>query len=143
MTLAQRFGRVEAPLFRALNTLGGPVAQAGWFSPRILWPTGLILLETTGRVSGSKHRVPVLATLHAGYVIVGTVRAGRSQWYRNLLAEPRVSYWLRGEERQGSAILLAPAPESGLPPELEAMARALAPFAVCPDVGFAAIAPDG
>jgi len=135
----------EADFFRALNMLVEPVVRAGCGSPG-LWPTGLVVVETRGEKTGRPHRVPLMATVWDGCVFVSTVRGQRSQWARNLAADPAARYWLSGRERQGRALLFAsgaPAPATDrLPP----LARAVAERLLAPAVGlgwtFVVIVPD-
>ena len=114
--------RIEADFFRALNALVEPAVRAGCGSPGLL-PTGLIVLETTGAKSGQPRRVPLLATVFDGCVFIGTVRGARSLWVRNLVAEPRVRYWVAGREHRGLAQDLRP----GSAPARHRRAAALRP----------------
>ncbi len=118
-------GITEPESFRMLKTLVEPAVRAGCWSPG-LFPTGLIVLETTGARSGTPRRTPLLATVFDGCVFIGTVRGTRSQWAKNLRARPEARYWLGGREHRGHARVFglgAPAPgTNGLPP----LARALA-----------------
>lgn len=128
-------GSHEADFFRALNALVEPAVRAGLGAP-VLWPTGLILLETTGRASGQPRRVPLVATVLEGCVFTATVRGPRSQWMQNLAANPRARCWIAGAERSGRALLFAPgAPPpalDGLPPTARAVAEGLvAPATRC------------
>jgi deazaflavin-dependent oxidoreductase (nitroreductase family) len=96
-----------------------PVVRAGCFSPNLFAPTGLIVLETTGRRSGKPHRTPVLAMLMDGHLIVRTFRGERSAWFQNLRANPEVAYWSGGQKTLAQAIVHAPGEEcrtAGLPP---------------------------
>jgi deazaflavin-dependent oxidoreductase (nitroreductase family) len=107
-----------AEFFRTLNRFVEPVAEAGCFSPEF-WPTGLILLETTGRRSGRPHRTPVLAMIMDEHVIVRTIRGERSQWFRNLRANPKVRYWSGGQPKLARAVVHTPGEEcstEALPP---------------------------
>ena len=93
--------------------------RAGCFTPNLFAPTGLIVLETTGRRSGKPHRTPVLAMLMDGHLIVRTFRGERSAWFQNLRANPDVAYWSGGQKTLAQAILHAPGEEchtAGLPP---------------------------
>ena len=92
-------------LFHRLNALVEPTVRAGWLSPGIT-PTGLILLETTGRRSGRTHNTPLLATLVLDYAVVSTVRSDSSQWLRNLAATPDARYWLGGRPRECRAYIV-------------------------------------
>lgn len=107
---ARAGGGVEISLFSALNRLVEPGVQAGFGSLWIL-PVGLIVLETTGRKTGLPQRVPLLAAMIAGHVVVSTVRVQQSHWLRNALHDPEVRYWVRGQELQGRAIVVMPGRE--------------------------------
>jgi hypothetical protein len=98
-------GGVEISLFSALNRLVEPGVQAGFGSLWIL-PVGLIVLETTGRKTGLPQRVPLLAAMMAGHVVVSTVRIQESLWLRNALEDPEVRYWVRGQVLRGRAIVV-------------------------------------
>ena len=88
-----------------------PVVRAGCFSPNLFAPTGLIVLETTGRRSGGPHRTPVLAMLMERHLIVRTFRGERSQWFKNLRANPQVAYWSGGRKTLARAEVHAPGEE--------------------------------
>ena len=87
--------------FRALNSVVRPLLKLGAGSP---WPvgSGVVVLETTGRVTGEKREVPLLATRIGDQVYVSTVRR-RSQWVRNLEASPDAGVWLAGRRRPAMA----------------------------------------
>ena len=105
--------------FRTLNGVVEPVVRAGCFSPNLFTPTGLIVLETTGRRSGKTHHTPVLAMLMDGHLIVRTFRGERSEWFKNLRANPDVAYWSGGQKIPARAEVHAPGEEcqtAGLPP---------------------------
>ena len=97
---------IEAQFFRMINRLVEPRIRAGWGSPRLV-PGGLIVLETTGRRSGRRSRLPLAALRIDGHVIVSTFRGNRSQWVKNAAANPEVRYWLRGRPRQARALVIA------------------------------------
>jgi len=101
-----------------LNSVVEPIAREGCFSPSS-WPTGLILLETTGRRSGKLRQTPVLAMQMDGHLIVRTFRGERSDWFKNLRANPEVSYWSGGDKQRALAQAYTPGEESAtgmLPP---------------------------
>jgi hypothetical protein len=83
--------------FRALNAVMVPAVKAGFGTPLPLG-VGLIVLETTGRVSGQPREVPLVATRCGRRVNVSTVR-GSSQWVKNLQARPDASIWIGGRRR--------------------------------------------
>ncbi|MEP7215646.1 MAG: nitroreductase/quinone reductase family protein [Anaerolineaceae bacterium] len=97
---------LEAQFFRSLNAVVEPWVRAGLGSPGLI-PAGLVVLETTGRRSGTPRRTPLVGGLLEGRLIVSTVRGTRSQWVRNALTTPAVRYWLLGAEHQGVATILA------------------------------------
>lgn len=88
-----------------VNRVVEPMVRLGFGSPRIV-PGGLIVLETKGRKSGRTIRTPLAATRVQGHVIIGTFRSGRSQWVRNLAAEPKARYWLAGCPREARAFVM-------------------------------------
>jgi len=87
--------------FRLLNSVVAPVVQAGVANPLPVG-AGAIVLETTGRSSGKKRRVPLLASRLGGKLVVSTVRSD-SQWVKNIEADPNVTVWLYGRARPAKA----------------------------------------
>jgi deazaflavin-dependent oxidoreductase (nitroreductase family) len=128
---APRSVRLEVEFFRFVNRWVEPQIRAGLGSPRLA-PGGLIVLETVGRKSGRRTRVPLVATRLQGHLLVGTFRGARSQWARNLAAHPEVRFWLGGRPRPATAHVIAPGPTPQplpkLPPLLRAVAALLAPY---------------
>jgi F420H(2)-dependent quinone reductase len=135
----------ETEFYRALNALVEPAVRAGLGSPGLV-PSGLVVLETTGARTGLPRSVTVLATVIEGCVFVSTLRGPRSRWIGNLVAEPRVRYWLLGREHRGRARVFAPegaAPGlDGLPPMTRGIAAGLLPPAIALGWTFAIIVPD-
>jgi deazaflavin-dependent oxidoreductase (nitroreductase family) len=137
--------RPEVQFFRAVNALVEPAVLAGCGAPGP-WPTGLILLETTGARTGLPRRAPLLATVLEGCLFVSTARGPRAQWVKNLQIEPRVRYWLAGREHHGRAVVFAPGmpppPTDGLPPLARLLADTLLPPATAFGWTFAVIVKD-
>ena len=122
---------IETEFFRMLNRVVEPMVRAGFGSPRIV-PSGLIVLEAEGRKSGRRIRSPLAATRIGSHVIVGTYRGDRSQWVKNLAAQPQTRYWLGGRVREARAFVIHEGkrfrvPKS-LPPHMKAVVRFLAPY---------------
>ena len=114
-----------------LNRVVEPMVRAGVGSPRLV-PSGLIVLEAEGRKSGRRIRSPLAATRIGNHVVLGTFRGGRSQWIRNLSAQPRTRYWLAGRARDARAFVMVEGkrfrvPQS-LPPHMRSVVRFLAPY---------------
>lgn len=104
-TAADRLRRVTTRrALRSLNRIVVPAVQAGIGSPLPVG-AGLVVLETTGRVSGQPRRVPLLATRIGSQVSVGTMRSG-SQWAKNLQAEPAAAVWVGGHKRAVTATVV-------------------------------------
>jgi deazaflavin-dependent oxidoreductase (nitroreductase family) len=122
---------IDVAFFRALNRVVEPMVRAGVGSPRLA-PGGLIVLETRGRKSGRLRRSPLAATRIGSHVLVGTFRGARSQWVRNLAAQPRTRFWLGGKARAARAFVMQEGkrfrvPKS-LPRHLQEVVRRLAPY---------------
>lgn len=121
---------VETEFFRMLNRLVEPRIRAGCASPRLV-PGGLVVLEVTGRQSGRRSRVPVVATRIQDHLVVGTFRGARSQWVRNLAANPNARVWLRGRARPAIATVISAThrPSAGrLPVLLRWVVASLVPY---------------
>ncbi|NNC81833.1 MAG: nitroreductase family deazaflavin-dependent oxidoreductase [Acidimicrobiales bacterium] len=87
--------------FDTLNRVMVPLVKAGVGTPPPIG-LGLVVLETTGRVSGKPRQVPLVATRFGNQVNVSTVR-GQSQWVKNLQAQPNGAIWVDGRKREATA----------------------------------------
>ena len=120
----------EVEFLRFLNRWVEPQVRAGLGSPRLV-PGGLIVLETRGRRTGRRARIPLVATRFGDHVVVGTFRGDRSQWTRNLEAKPETRFWMGGRARPARATVIRAgrSPRAGaLPPLLRVVAALLAPY---------------
>jgi deazaflavin-dependent oxidoreductase (nitroreductase family) len=135
---------LELQFFRTLNRLVEPHIRAGWGSPRLV-PGGLIVLETTGRQSGRRSRIPLAALRIHGHLLVSTFRGERSGWVKNLSASPDVRYWLRGRARKATALVISSGQrirgERQLPPTMRLLVRSLIPY-TCAGWTFALLSPE-
>lgn len=122
---------VEVRFFRMLNGLVEPRIRAGWGSPRLV-PGGIIVLETKGRRTGRRAKVPLAAFRISDHILVSTFRGGRSQWVKNLSADPDVRYWLRGRPRKARALVISSGQRTqsrkGLPAVVRWLVRSLTPY---------------
>jgi deazaflavin-dependent oxidoreductase (nitroreductase family) len=139
----QELSQIEASFFRTLNQFAEPLIRAGFGNP-VLWPTGAIVLETVGRNSGRKYNVPLLATRVGDMLVVGTVRR-RSQWLKNLAANPSARYWMRGWPHEATAFVIAPGiastPLDRLPSRARWLVNALTRQSNLFGIGFAILVP--
>ncbi len=139
-----RLATLEAEFFRTLNLLVEPSARAGCVFP-VFSATGVIVLEAKGRHTGLPHSSPVLATIVADHLLVGTSRGNRSQWMKNVRMNPDVRYWLRGHIHEARALVFTPGegpPETQeLPPLVRCIATNLHPTASALDFAFAILVP--
>ncbi len=120
---------IEVEFFRFLNRWLEPQIRAGLGSPRIA-PGGLIVLETRGRRTGRRARVPLVATRIQGFVLLGTFRGGRSQWPKNLAANPEVRFWIGGKPRAALATVITSSRRPRPLPKLPALLRLVVAFLV-------------
>jgi deazaflavin-dependent oxidoreductase (nitroreductase family) len=102
------FRELEARFYGTLNRFVEPWGVAGFGSPSLLIPAGLVVVETIGRKSGQTYNVPLLASVVGDAILVSTMRSGRSNWARNLAANPDVRIWLGGKARPAKAFVFAP-----------------------------------
>ena len=113
---------IEVEFFRMLNHVVEPRIRAGFGSP-CLTPGGFIVLETRGRKTGRLSRTPLAATRIQGHLVVGTFRASRSQWVKNLSAHPEIRFWLGGRARQARGFVIHPGAAARAPRSLPAALR--------------------
>ena len=127
----ERRGAIEVEFFRFLNRWLEPQIRGGLGSARLV-PGGLIVLETRGRKTGRRMRVPLVATRIQGHVLVASFRGRRSQWAKNLAASPETRFWMGGKARAAEAYILAanrrPRPLPKLPPLLRLVMVFLTPY---------------
>lgn len=79
--------------------------------PQLLYAVGLgpvygrlvLLLTTTGRVSGKERVTPLQYEEIDGEIYVGSARGVRADWYRNIAANPQVTVRYKGRHFAGLA----------------------------------------
>lgn len=125
-TLAPRF---ERQFFRTLNSVVEPLVRNGVLSSR-LTPGTLVVLESTGYLSGEARRTPLLATrISKKYCLLSTFRGERSFWIRNLQARPEAILFLGGRPKAATCRALvaegASMPEAELPGGIQRLLAAL------------------
>jgi hypothetical protein len=134
---------LEAEFYREVNQIVEPLVRAGFGSPG-LWPAGVIVVEIRGRKTGRTLNVPLLATLVGNFMLVSTVRH-QAQWIKNLVANPKVRYWLGGRSGEATAVVFAPGPETPrldhLPPVAACLATAFRPYSSVFGGGVAVLIP--
>lgn len=132
----------QKEFFNGFNRIAEPMIRAGFGNP-LLWPTGTIVVETTGRKSGQKINVPVLATRVGEMVVFSTVRRN-SQWLKNLAANPEVRYWLAGQPREANASIITPEEKVSfkhLSPQTDCLAKFLQQQSRLLGISFALLTP--
>lgn len=99
ISLFERFGprRLIEVYWRTINPLFRAVAGT---------MPGLILLETTGRRTGRSHQVPVGGRREGGTVWLVAGHASRSDYVRNITADPRVRVRVGRKWRDGTATVV-------------------------------------
>lgn len=81
------------------------------FPPRIIYALGLgpligrlvLLLTTTGRKTGLKRVTPLQYEELDGVIYVGAVRGPKTDWYRNIVANPNVEVRVKRRHFHGIA----------------------------------------
>ena len=135
--------QIESMVFTTLNQVAEPLIRAGLGNP-VCWPTGAIVLETTGRKSGRTYKVPVLAARIGSLLLISSVRR-RSQWLKNLANNPRTRYWLGGRLHEASAFVIAPGLATpslkSMPLLVSQLTSMLIPQSRMLGIGFAILAP--
>ena len=100
----------EQKFFRALNSVVEPAVRHGVFSSRLL-PTSLMVLESTGYLSGKERSTPLFCNRVGPYLLLSTARGKRSFWVRNLQNDAEVSYVLGGRTYPARAELITGDPD--------------------------------
>jgi deazaflavin-dependent oxidoreductase (nitroreductase family) len=141
--LTQQLSQFETEFFKTVNQFAEPLIRAGFANP-LLWPTGAMVLEVTGRKSGETLRVPLLATRVGDLFVVSTYRR-RSEWVKNLAANPEARYWLGGRPYDATAFVLTGDNQSSsldnLPPRAACLAGLLKQQSQLFGLSFAILAP--
>ncbi len=139
---ATSLSRLEADFFSGLNSVVEPYLRAGFGTPGFC-ANGIVLIETTGRKTGRIINVPLMAMSVGDVVIVSTVRARRSQWIRNVAANPEVRLWLRGRAHEARAFVIGDGARSTdrmrMPLRVRAIASMLHPLTITDNLAFAVL----
>ena len=87
-----------------------PLIVAILRTPVLHWllSPGLMLVRVTGRRSGRRYRIPVGYQRDGDDLIVLVSRARKKQWWRNYREARKTEIRLRGRDRQGEAVVIAP-----------------------------------
>lgn len=95
--MSQSIEQLARQVFKRLNTLMLWHWRLGMGSYLNFWPSGLgrfLILLHTGRKSGRRYQTPVNYTEHAGDVYIVAGFGPKTDWYRNLMAQPQTEVWL-------------------------------------------------
>jgi deazaflavin-dependent oxidoreductase (nitroreductase family) len=77
--------------------------RRGWMGPM---NRQLMVLTTTGRKSGKTYSIPVGFAPDGSDVWAFTLSGGRSNWYRNIQVNPRVTLEIQGKTIQADGELM-------------------------------------
>ncbi|MDH3306203.1 MAG: nitroreductase family deazaflavin-dependent oxidoreductase, partial [Acidimicrobiia bacterium] len=109
-----RYRRLEEPavmdalrrVFRRMNRSMVLMWRLGFRRIAGVWPGGfgrLMVIEHTGRSTGSSYRTPVNYTVDSGDLYCVAAFGQRTDWYRNVLADRTVAVWLPDGRWEASA----------------------------------------
>jgi hypothetical protein len=76
--------------------------KMGWGKFINIWPAGfgrIMVIRHRGRRSGRDYLIPVNYAIVDGEIYCTAGFGSISDWYRNMLANPRVELWLPGENK--------------------------------------------
>jgi len=123
--LIEAIQRFETNFFSGLNQFVEPLVRVGLGGP-LLFPAGAIVIETRGRKTGRLSSIPLMAAIVGDLVVVSTLR-GRSNWMKNLAANPEIRFWINGRERAATCFTIGPEMETpvSMPEKIRCLARTL------------------
>ena len=99
--------KAERAMFRRLNGVVEPMLRRGVGSSSTTLAS-LILLETTGFLSGKTRSTPLWSLKLGPYRLVTTARGKRSFWLKNLQQLPEARVVAGGCDEATDAIVIAP-----------------------------------
>lgn len=88
-------------VFRAGNRFMVWMWKMGWGKFINIWPAGfgrIMVIRHRGRRSGREYLTPVNYAIVDGEIYCTAGFGSISDWYRNILSNPRVELWLPGEK---------------------------------------------
>jgi len=135
----------ERAFFDSINRFVEPLVREGFASPCLL-SVGAVVIEVAGRKSRRAINVPLMAMVFGDRLIISTARGRRSQWIRNLAANPKVRYWLGAKPRRAHAFVFRKAGErpDGFerePVAIRQIASLIAPWTHKSGLAFAILTP--
>jgi deazaflavin-dependent oxidoreductase (nitroreductase family) len=89
-------------VFHAGNRFMVWMWKMGWGKFINIWPAGfgrIMVIRHRGRRSGREYLTPVNYAIVDGEIYCTAGFGSISDWYRNMLANPRVELWLPGEKK--------------------------------------------
>jgi deazaflavin-dependent oxidoreductase (nitroreductase family) len=87
--------------FHAMNRFMVWMWKMGWGKAMNVWPAGfgrIMVIKHRGRKSGREYLTPVNYAIVDGEIYCTAGFGAISDWYRNMLANPRVDLWLPGRK---------------------------------------------
>ena len=84
-------------VFHAMNRFMVWIWKMGWGKAINIWPAGfgrIMVIKHRGRKSGKEYLTPVNYAVEDGEIYCIAGFGSISDWYRNMLANPKVELWL-------------------------------------------------
>ncbi|MCA9833482.1 MAG: nitroreductase family deazaflavin-dependent oxidoreductase [Thermomicrobiales bacterium] len=81
-------------------------ASASWLAP--IADESFMYLTTTGRVSGTPHRIEIWFGVDQNRILLMAGGRDKSDWVKNLIADPHVTVEVGNQTRSGMAYVVSP-----------------------------------
>lgn len=123
--MLQELARVQSDFIKAAGRGLLPLIELGFGNP-LLWPTGSVVVEVTDKDAARTYKLPLTATRIGNLLLLTSLRR-EAGWLQNMLATPKVRYWLAGRPQLANALVVTKEQEASAasPASVRCLARLL------------------